>query len=316
MIKASCSISLSSKEKQLRKINNYSIVILTSLILIGIIFLNEGWFTPNSEGFAIYLTKEDISPAQLPVLSHVEIAEKPIIAKDDIISYNAYTHKITLTTDAFNQISELDVPVTGKSFLVCVDKNLIYHGAFWSPISSLSFDGVTIWKPLNSESMVIKLELGYPSPFFYGGDDPRNNIEIMKSLKEDGKLANYLSYETVDKLPHSMKGYELYSWQENGQWHFTLITGTNRLKRHEEIISTINIVSQDGWVTIHVEGVDEISSVLGRLPRSEDILWISKLRIEQSQQDIVITLPKETTMNTIKEYSMQRGLNLQIQPSS
>jgi len=53
-------------------------------------------------------------------------------------------------------------------------------------------------------------------------------------------------------LPRSMKGYELYSWQEQGQWHFTLITGTNRNKQLEEIISDGNTVSEDGWVKIHV----------------------------------------------------------------
>lgn len=317
MIKASCSIKLSSKEKQLRKLNCYSIIKLTSLILIGIIWYG-GWFTPNGEGFTIYMTKEDLKPAQIPILSHVDIAEKPIIAKDDIITYNANTHEITLTANAFNRISKLDIPVNGKSFIVCVDKKAIYCGAFWTPISSISFDGVIIYKPLNSqESKVIKLELGYPSPFFYGGDDPRNNEEIMKSLKEAGKLSIEPSYKTVETLPHSMKGYELYSWQENGQWHFTLITGTNRHKTLEEITSKINIISQGGWVKIHVVGVDEIKSVLSRLPQSEYILWLSKPRIEQSKlKEIVITLPKETTINTIKERTDQRGLNLVIQPSS
>jgi hypothetical protein len=35
------------------------------------------------------------------------------------------------------------------------------------------------------------------------------------------------SSEPSTMLPHSMKGYELYSWQADEQWHFTLITGTN-----------------------------------------------------------------------------------------
>ncbi|MFC1909389.1 hypothetical protein ACFLXD_06040, partial [Chloroflexota bacterium] len=48
--------------------------------------------------------------------------------------------------------------IGGKSFLVCVDKAPIYWGAFWTPISSMSFDGVTIWKPLGSqESKLITL---------------------------------------------------------------------------------------------------------------------------------------------------------------
>jgi hypothetical protein len=274
--------------------------------------------TSNGEGFAIYLTKDDISPVQIPVLSHVDITKQPIIALNDIVIYNANTHEITLTTNAFDRISVLKIPVTGKSFVVCVDKNPIYCGAFWPPISSISFDAVTIWKPLNSqESNVIKLELGYPSSYFYRGEDPRNSSDILESLKQADKLVTKPSKIVVYNLPNSMKGYELYSWSENNQWHFTLITGTNRNKTLEEIISTTDIISQDGWVQIHVVGVNEIKSVLSRLPQSEDILWLSKLRTEQKQQKgIIIKLPEGSTLDTIIEHSVQCGLNLLIQPSS
>ena len=36
----------------------------------------------------------------------------------------------------------------------------------------------------------------------------------------------------------SMKGFELYSWQAEGEWHFALVVGTNRSKTHEEIASS------------------------------------------------------------------------------
>jgi len=298
----------------LRNINCQTAIKLTPLIIVGIILLLGSYTPSKGEGFAIYLTKDGISPVQIPVLSHVDIKKQPIIATNDIVIYNDNTHEITLTANAFNRISGLEVPVTGKSFVVCVDKSPIYCGAFWTPISSISFDGVTIWKPLNSqESKVIRLELGYPSSFFYGGEDPRNNPEIIKSLKQADKLVTKPSQTAVNKLPNSMKGYELYSWSENNQWHFTLTTGTNRDKTLEEIISTTKIISQDGWVHIHVVGVDEIKTVLSRLPQSEDILWLSKLRSEQKQQEgIIIKLPEGSTLDTIIEHSEQCGLNLLI----
>jgi hypothetical protein len=34
-----------------------------------------------------------------------------------------------------------------------------------------------------------------------------------------------------------MKGYELYSWQQDGQWVFSLLVGTNREKTLDEIQS-------------------------------------------------------------------------------
>ena len=142
-------------------------------------------------------------------------------------------------------------------------------------------------------------------------------LEIIKSLKQAGKLVTKPSQTAVNMLPNSMKGYELYSWSENNQWHFTLITGTNRNKTLEEIISNTNIISQDGWVHVHVVGVDEIKTVLSRLPQSEDILWLAKLRSEQKQQEgIIIKLPEGSTLDTISKHSEQCGLNLLIKPSS
>ena len=106
----------------MRKLNCYIPAKLTALIAVGIILTLGGCTASKGEGFAIYLTKGDISPAQMPALSHVDIAEQPIIAINDIITYNAQTHEITLTAKAFDRTSSLEVPVRGKSFMVCVDK--------------------------------------------------------------------------------------------------------------------------------------------------------------------------------------------------
>jgi len=159
------------------------------VIIVCMLFTWSGCSAPSHEGFAVYLTKADIPPAQMPALSHVDVAEQPVIAMKDIVSYNAETHEMTLTTGAFDRISRLEVPVRGRSFVVCIDRQPTYWGAFWTPISSMSFDGVTIWKPLGpQEAKVIKLELGYPSSSFYDGADPRNNAEVMESLRKAGKL--------------------------------------------------------------------------------------------------------------------------------
>ena len=166
------------------------ISILLAILTISSAACNEPQ-AESQEGFAIYLTRDDIHPAQMEALSHVNIANQPIVSIHDIITYDAQSHEIVLTNEAFERISQLEVPVSGKSFLVCVDKEPVYWGAFWTLISSISFDGVTIWKPFGSWGPeVIALELGYPSPSFYGGEDPRNNSEVMKSLEQTGKLIN------------------------------------------------------------------------------------------------------------------------------
>ena len=283
-------------------------------VIVCILLMSSGCSAPNHEGFAIYLTKGDVHPAQMPALSHVDIAEQPIISMKDVITYNAQTHELKLPTSAFERISSLEVPVEGKSFIVCVDKKPIYWGAFWTPISSISFDGVTVWKPYSSQGpAAITLELGYPSSSFYGGDDPRNSPEILKSLEQAGKLISKLSITAVNELPHSMKGDELYSWLEDGQWHFTLITGTDRNKTLKEITSKEDFISEAGWVNVHLTGVDAIETALSKLPRGEFILWLAGMREPSGQTDINIQLPPKQTSDAIKEFAGQHGLEFQIQ---
>ena len=194
--------------------------------------------------------------------------------------------------------------------MVCVNKEPIYWGAFWTPISSISFNGVTIWKPYSTQGQkIIVLTLGYPSSSFYGGEDPRNDARVLDSLEKAGKLITKLSLTAVDKLPNSMKGYELYSWEENSQWHYTLITGTNRVKTMEEITSEEDFISETGWVNIHVVGVDAIKDVLSKLPRGEPVFWSGRLHTGETTGQINLRMPPKQIVDTISEYAEQCGLN-------
>ena len=87
---------------------------LISIAAMGLLVLS-GCTTPEGEGFAIYLTKEDVPPEKMEMLSHVDLADQPVISMQDIIQYNAQTHEIKLTDTAFERISQLEVPVRGKS---------------------------------------------------------------------------------------------------------------------------------------------------------------------------------------------------------
>ena len=284
-------------------------VVLSCFLLIIIVY---GGYTSSTkgEGFAIYLTWEDIPPAKMETLSHVELSDQPIVSVENIISYNTQTHEMKLTPSAFDRIFELDVPVRGKSFVVCINKEPIYWGAFWTPVSSMSFDGVTIWKPLGpQEQKIIVLELGYPSSSFYGGEDPRNNVKVLQSLGKADKLITKLSLTAVDKLPRSMKGYELYSWEENGQWHYTIITGTNRVKTMEEITSEEDFISEIGWVNIHVVGLDAVKDVLSRLPRGESVFSCGELHIGEQSGQISLQLPSKQIVDAISVYAEQCGLD-------
>jgi hypothetical protein len=302
-----------------------SIVLVLGILVSGISATPEGDGNgegngdgkSEDEGFAIYLTKQDIPPAQMEDLSHVDIAEEPIITISDIITYDAQEHELILTASAFERVSQLDVPTRGKSFIVCVDKAPIYWGAFWVPWSSLSFDGVILWKPLSlEEPHIIRLELGYPSSELYTGEDPRSNPVVMESLEQAGKLITG-PLAAVDELPHFVKGYELYSWLEDGQWHFTLITGTDRNKTVEEIISREDVISETGWVRVQVIGVNVIRAALSKLHQGEEIVWLARPRSEQTPpDDIDFMFPPEQIIDSVKEQAEQSGLDLLVQALS
>jgi len=287
---------------------------ILAILIAYVLVISGACSTPGPEGFAIYLTEGDIPPSKMPILSHIDLTGQPIVSTKDIISYNVLTHEILLTADAFDRVSSLDVPVRGRSFVVCVDRQPVYWGAFWTSLSSQSFDGITIVTPLGStESKIIKIELGYPSASYFNGEDPRNDLNVIRALQQDGRLSVVTSESPVSTLPHSLKGYELYSWPVNGLWHFALITGTNRDKTLDEIISTENIISRDGWVHVHAVGLDAIKTLLARVPQNEYISWMGKLRSQQMLQDGVnIALPASSVIDRIKEYAAEYGLNLTV----
>ena len=126
-----------------------------------------------------------------------------------------------------------------------------------------------------------------------------------------GVLVSGVSAASVEKIPHSFKGYELYSWSEDSQWHFTLITGTNRLKTIEEITSEGDSISETGWVRVHVVGVDAIKDVLSQLPEGESVFWCDELHIGQSTETD-LQLPPEQIAGAIEEHVEQCGLDFVI----
>ncbi|MFA5310024.1 MAG: hypothetical protein WC370_11180 [Dehalococcoidales bacterium] len=170
-------------------IKRLTMALMACLLLAPLALGGCGEKAASGEGFAIYLTGNDIPPSKMEMQSHLEIADEPVISLDDIVSYQWDTHEIELTAEAFTRVIQMKIPVSGLSFVVCVDKGPVYWGAFWTPISSQSFGGVTIMtqSPFPGGDTVT-LELGYPSPGFYNGEDPRSNPEIRASLEQAGKL--------------------------------------------------------------------------------------------------------------------------------
>jgi len=123
----------------------------------------------------------------LATLSYIEPADEALISSSDIYSYSSETHEIELTTSAADRIQQINL--SGKAFVVCVDQQPIYSGAFMSAYFSRTFDGVVImWPLVNNNGKTIKIGLGYPGKEFFIGEDPRSDSKILGCLDLYNKL--------------------------------------------------------------------------------------------------------------------------------
>ena len=119
-------------------------------------------------------------------------------------------------------------------------------------------------------------------------------------------------------LPRSMKGYELYSWYaaDEEQWRHVLMTGTNRLKGYDEIVSPANEVTSEGWVALSVAGTGDLRALLGQLPRGEEVFWIDKPWLQGAGADPAlmetIRLPDQTIVAELQQFCQEAGLNLHV----
>ena len=74
-------------------------------------------------------------------------------------------------------------------------------------------------------------------------------------------------------LPSSLKGYELYAWDEGVVVWFTLVTGTNRNKTLDEVSQKHADVRQDGFVLINSSGWDDLQRILSLVPRGTPVVF-------------------------------------------
>jgi hypothetical protein len=143
--------------------------------------------TSDSSDFSIYLLAQHVAAHQVSTLDVLDLEQEPILSISDIIAYSWETHTIELIASAYERMGELEVPVDGTIFVACLGREPIYTGAFWAMYSSLSFNGVVIKLPLTDDHTT-QITLGYPSPSFFTGKDPRSDPRILQSLERAGKL--------------------------------------------------------------------------------------------------------------------------------
>ena len=108
---------------------------------------------------------------------------------------------------------------------------------------------------------------------------------------------NTSTFQDPVVLGHSMKGWELYSWSEGTNWKFSILSGTNRGKYLNEVLTG----------KYKVTGVDSLKVLLNQLPTDEFISWRDKVGQDATG---VITIHDAATVNDVKSYCQSRKLNL------
>jgi len=126
---------------------------------------------PSGGGFGIYLLESG----------------ELVISDIEIVSYNKTSHEIKLTDTGAAKIEGIHVPLNGTDFVIKLEGEEIYRGAFWSPISSIPYHGATIETHVTDNT--VKIQAGYPSSQFQG-EDPRDNLKIFDYLSKLGKLTD------------------------------------------------------------------------------------------------------------------------------
>ena len=94
----------------------------------------------------------------------------------------------------------------------------------------------------------------------------------------------------------AMKGYELYSWQSQGNWYFSLLEGTNRLKSIEEIMKP----------DARLIGIDGLKQALEYLPPGEQVFWIIR-------EIPGLSMPPDSVVDEIRVFCDQFGLQLEVE---
>lgn len=111
---------------------------------------------------------------------------KPRLSDDDLIQYDLETHTMHLRPGVAKRFRTTSAH--GTPFLVCAEGTICYQGVLTTVYSSRSQKTVTIVDGHERGTDRPTLELGYPAPAFFAGEDPRCDPRIRTALLRTGKL--------------------------------------------------------------------------------------------------------------------------------
>ena len=144
--------------------------------------------------FAIFLLADDeitALDASNVSLDSLILERDPLFVTDDIIQYNWSEHSLVIKTDAVHRvqcIADSHGTVFGFPFVVVVEPERIYLGAFWWAYSSVApfFPHIELLFSLGIDESPLTLKIN-PS-WAESNVDPRGDMRIYLALKKAGVL--------------------------------------------------------------------------------------------------------------------------------
>ena len=125
------------------------------------------------------------------------------------------------------------------------------------------------------------------------------------------KIATLDLDDLAEKYPLAAKGYELVSWQKDGEWVYTLLAGTNRQKSFDEILAEENTFTATEIFKITVVGEEAFKDVINRLSKGEWITWGGmNLAGEVPAGTLYFSYPDQKIMEDLIKYCKGKGITL------
>jgi hypothetical protein len=118
------------------------------------------------------------------------------------------------------------------------------------------------------------------------------------------------SYFDTLQVPHSVKGWELYSWPAGNNWYYSILVGTDRIKTLQEVTTD----TQTELLLIQVSGIDSLKAVLARFPENEEVLWIGKGWVKKiwGAEFGNLQLPPQTVVDQVVDYCADKKINMTV----
>jgi hypothetical protein len=150
----------------------------------------------KQDTIGIYLFAEEHYPSVLDRQpgrwKELPLASKPIFTDADIIAYDFAKHAMKLESEALKRLPRPSA--AGIPFVVVVNGERIYPGAFFNILSSLSCEMpvIVIDRRVMDKSLpadVLLIENGYPPQSSARGKDLRSDVRVRDALANLKKLA-------------------------------------------------------------------------------------------------------------------------------